>query len=126
MKILAFAASFGLMAACAVPSMAAADAEPIGAAASLYLFGALMLGVCIAAFGALARRVDVAHGHWLSACAGALCGAVLYGSFALAFATQSITASIAYAASALCAASAALLLPSLLKRVARIMARPGQ
>ena len=114
MKILAFAASFGLVAACAVPSMAAADAEPIGAAASLYLFGAL------------ARCMDVAHGHWLSACVGALCGAVLYGSFALAFATQSITASFAYAASALCAASAALLLPGLLKRVARLMARPGQ
>ncbi|TDY34928.1 hypothetical protein [Janthinobacterium sp. 75] len=124
--MIAFSLGFILTSLLAVPSLAAADAEPIGAAASLYLFGVLMLGVCIAAFGALARRVDVAHGHWLSSCAGALCGAVLYGSFALAFATPSITASIAYAASALCAASAALLLPGLLKRVARLMTRPGQ
>ena len=124
--MIAFSLGFILTSLLAVPSLAAADAEPIGAAASLYLFGALMLGVCIAAFGALARRVDVAHGHWLSACVGALCGAVLYGSFALAFATPSITASFAYAASALCAASAALLLPGLLKRVARLMTRPGQ
>lgn len=124
--MIAYSLGFILASLLAVPPMAAADAEPIGAAASLYLFGVLMLGVCIAAFGALARRVDVAHGHWLSACAGALCGAVLYGSFALAFATPSITASIAYAASALCAASAALLLPGLLKRVARLMTRPGQ
>ena len=124
--MIAFSLGFILTSLLAVPSMAAADAEPIGAAASLYLFGVLMLGVCIAAFGALARRVDVAHGHWLSACVGALCGAVLYGSFALAFATPSITASLAYAASALCAASAALLLPGLLKRVARLMTRPGQ
>lgn len=124
--MIAFSLGFILTSLLAVPPMAAADAEPIGAAASLYLFGVLMLGVCIAAFGALARRVDVAHGHWLSSCAGALCGAVLYGSFALAFATPSITASLAYAASALCAASAALLLPGLLKRVARLMTRPGQ
>lgn len=124
--MIAFSLGYILTSLLAVPSLAAADAEPIGAAASLYLFGVLMLGVCIAAFGALARRVDVAHGHWLSSCAGALCGAVLYGSFALAFATPSITASIAYAASALCAASAALLLPGLLKRVARLMTRPGQ
>ncbi|PKV44820.1 hypothetical protein CLU92_2173 [Janthinobacterium sp. 61] len=124
--MIAFSLGFILTSLLAVPSLAAADAEPIGAAASLYLFGVLMLGVCIAAFGALARRVDVAHGHWLSSCAGALCGAVLYGSFALAFATPSITASIAYAASALCAAGAALLLPGLLKRVARLMTRPGQ
>lgn len=124
--MIAYSLGFILASLLAVPPMAAADAEPIGAAASLYLFGVLMLGVCIAAFGALARRVDVAHGHWLSSCAGALCGAVLYGSFALAFATPSITASIAYAASALCAASAALLLPGLLKRVARLMTRPGQ
>lgn len=124
--MIAFSLGFILTSLLAVPPMAAADAEPIGAAASLYLFGVLMLGVCIAAFGALARRVDVAHGHWLSSCAGALCGAVLYGSFALAFATPSITASIAYAASALCAAGAALLLPGLLKRVARLMTRPGQ
>lgn len=124
--MIAYSLGFILTSLLAVPSLAAADAEPIGAAASLYLFGVLMLGVCIAAFGALARRVDVAHGHWLSSCAGALCGAVLYGSFALAFATPSITASIAYAASALCAASAALLLPGLLKRVARLMTRPGQ
>ncbi len=124
--MIAFSLGFILASLLAVPPMAAADAEPIGAAASLYLFGVLMLGVCIAAFGALARRVDVAHGHWLSSCAGALCGAVLYGSFALAFATPSITASIAYAASALCAAGAALLLPGLLKRVARLMTRPGQ
>ena len=117
--MIAFSLGFILTSLLAVPSLAAADAEPIGAAASLYLFGVLMLGVCIAAFGALARRVDVAHGHWLSSCAGALCGAVLYGSFALAFATQSITASLAYAASAVCAASAALLLPGLLKAVAR-------
>ena len=118
--MIAFSLGFILTSLLAVPSLAAADAEPIGAAASLYLFGVLMLG------GALARRVDVAHGHWLSSCAGALCGAVLYGSFALAFATPSITASIAYAASALCAAGAALLLPGLLKRVARLMTRPGQ
>jgi len=124
--MIAYSLGFILASLLAVPPMAAADAEPIGAAASLYLFGVLMLGVCIAAFGALARRVDVAHGHWLSSCAGALCGAVLYGSFALAFATPSITASIAYAASALCAAGAALLLPGLLKRVARLMTRPGQ
>lgn len=124
--MIAYSLGYILTSLLAVPSLAAADAEPIGAAASLYLFGVLMLGVCIAAFGALARRVDVAHGHWLSSCAGALCGAVLYGSFALAFATPSITASIAYAASALCAASAALLLPGLLKRVARLMTRPGQ
>lgn len=124
--MIAYSLGFILASLLAVPPMAAADAEPIGAAASLYLFGVLMLGVCIAAFGALARRVDVAHGHWLSSCAGALCGAVLYGSFALAFATPSITASLAYAASALCAASAALLLPGLLKRVARLMTRPGQ
>ena len=118
MKILAFAASFGLVAACAVPSMAAADAEPLGAAASLYLFGALILAVCLAAFGALARRAGVVHGHWLSACAGALCGVVLYGSFTLAFALQSISPPLAYAASALCATGAALLLPGLLKAVA--------
>lgn len=124
--MIAYSLGFILASLLAVPPMAAADAEPIGAAASLYLFGVLMLGVCIAAFGALARRVDVAHGHWLSSCAGALCGAVLYGSFALAFATPSITASLAYAASALCAAGAALLLPGLLKRVARLMTRPGQ
>jgi hypothetical protein len=124
--MIAYSLGFILASLLAVPPMAAADAEPIGAAASLYLFDVLMLGVCIAAFGALARRVDVAHGHWLSSCAGALCGAVLYGSFSLAFATPSITASIAYAASALCAASAALLLPGLLKRVARLMTRPGQ
>lgn len=118
MKIPAFAASFVLVGACTVPSMTAADAEPIGAAASLALFGGLMLGVCIAAFGAAARRVGVAHGHRLSACAGILCSVVLYGSFALAFATPSITPTLAYAASAVCALGTALLLPRLLQTAA--------
>lgn len=118
MKALFFAAGFALAAACAVPPMAAADAEPLGAAASLYLFGVLILGVCLAVVGALERRRAAAIGRLPSACAGALCSVVLYGSFTLAFAMQSITPLLAYAASALCATGVALLLPGLLKAVA--------
>ena len=119
MRPLLFAAGFAVVAACAVPSMAATDAEPIGAAATLYLFGALVLGICIAAFGTVAQRRNATIGRLPSACAGALCGVMLYGSFALAFSTPSITPVLAYAASALCATGAALLLPRLLKAVAR-------
>ena len=119
MKLLAFTASFGLVAACAIPSLAAADAEPVGATAGLALFGVLMLGVCIAAWGAMGQRAGVAPGHWLSACAGAICSATLHASLALALAMLAAYPGLPFNASAACAPGVALLLPRLFQAAAR-------
>jgi hypothetical protein len=89
----------------------------------LALFGALVLGVCIAACGAMAQRAGVAPGHRLSACAGAICSVALYASLALALALAlavlAASPGAAFLASVVCAASVTMLLPPMLQAAAR-------
>ena len=117
--MIAFSLGFILPSLLAIPSLAAADAEPVGATAGLALFGVLMLGVCIAAWGAMGQRAGVAPGRWLSACAGAICSATLYASLALALAMLAAYPGRPFIASAACAAGVALLLPRLFQAAAR-------
>ena len=90
MKTLAFVIGFLAVVVLAVPRIAATDPEPIGAEASLYLLGFLLVAICATAFTLSASRRSITRGWLVALCTGALCSAIFYAAAAFISPAMSI------------------------------------
>ena len=95
MKTVAFVIGFLLVTALSVPRIAAPDPEPIGAGASLYMLGFLLIIICNAAFASSIYRRRIPLGWLVGACTGAMSSGAFFGTIAYGFAVFSLGVLIA-------------------------------
>ena len=97
MNIIAFLVGFSCVAFFAVPGIAAGDPEPIGAEASLYLFGFLAAAICSTCFAVSAARRSIPAAIFVAAAIGALTSAAFYLAAATAFPALPLVVALAAA-----------------------------
>jgi hypothetical protein len=85
MKIVAFIVGFAAIAAVVAPRIAAGDSEPIGAEASLYMFGLFLIVLCTPSFAMSSARRSIPAAALVAASFGAICSGIFYGVLALVF-----------------------------------------
>ena len=90
MKTLAHVIGFCGVTAFAVPRIAAVDPEPVGAGASLYLFGLLLVIIGSAAFALSAKRRLIPYAPLVGLAVGVAYASFFYSSVAFAFPALSL------------------------------------
>jgi hypothetical protein len=85
MKIVAFIVGFATIAAVVAHRIAAGDAEPIGAEASLYMFGLFLVVLCTPSFAMSSAQRSIPAAPLVAALIGAICSGVFYGVLVLVF-----------------------------------------
>ena len=90
MKTVAFVIGFLSVTALFVPRIAAPDPEPIGAGASLYMLGFLLITICTTAFACSSYRRRMPLGWLVGIFTGAISSGVFFGSIAYGFAVFSL------------------------------------
>lgn len=95
MKTVAFVIGFLAVMALCVPHTAATDPEPVGAGASLYMLGLLLISFCTAAFAGSAHSRRVPLGWLVGVCSGALSSGVFFCAIAFGIAALPFSAAIA-------------------------------
>ena len=84
MKTIAFVIGFLTVMAIAAPRIDATDPEPMGAEASLYLFGFLLMVICAPVFHFSVARRSVPCGWFVALCVGLLFSSIFYSAAASA------------------------------------------
>ncbi|WP_076588680.1 hypothetical protein [Solilutibacter tolerans] len=90
MKTVAFVIGFLSVTVLSVPRIAAPDPEPIGAGASLYMLGFLLIIICTAAFAGSSYRRRISLGWLVGALTGAMSSGAFFGSIACGVAVFSL------------------------------------
>ena len=90
MKTLAFVIGFLTVVAIAAPRIAVTDSEPLGAEASLYLLGFLLVVMCATAFTLSAARRSISRSWLVAFCVGLLSSGIFYSAAAFVFPALSL------------------------------------